>query len=100
MSAEESLVNRMEKAREAVRAHMECSMPQRRAEWADEMKRRRLSPKPARKRPAPTLAPPCGMEGSILQAASAELSLEREKPQVPKISMEEEGIESYWFGDK
>ena len=80
---------------------MECSMPQRRAEWAAELKRRRLLPKPARKPPPDlgTSLPTLGIEKSLLDASPSDVSQESHRSRTTK-RFEEEGIESYWFGEQ
>ena len=80
---------------------MECSMPQRRAEWAEEMKRRRLLPKSVR-RPPPSpesSVPTLGIEKSLLGASPSDVSQESHRSRTTK-RFEEEGIESYWFGEQ
>jgi hypothetical protein len=101
MSADDSLSQKIIDSRAAVQAHMECSMPQRRAEWAAELKRRRLLPKPARK-PPPELgsSPPTpGIEKSLLNASPGDVSEESNRSRKIK-RFEEEGIESFWFGEQ
>lgn len=81
MPPKESLEDRITKSREAVRAHMECTMPQRQAEWAKKMKSRRSMPRPApRHPPKPDPSPPTlGVERSLLDATPEDVAWGPEK---------------------
>lgn len=80
---------------------MEGMMPHRQVERAEELRRRRLLPKPVRKPPpeAETAPPTLGVEKSILGANPRDVSQERERSR--KITrFKEQGIESFWFGEQ
>lgn len=95
MSSEEPLSEKIRNSRDAVRAHMECGMPERRAEWSEELKRRRFTKKATPQEPAPA----AGTAKSLLDASAEAVASEPEK-QLKARASEEEGIESYWFGGK
>ncbi len=100
MSPENKLDAKIINSQEAVRAHMECAMPHRRAEWAKELKRRRRQLKAAVKAAPPPPPPVLGLEKSILESGPGGHPPEPGVRGTANRTAEEEGIESYWSGWK
>mgnify|MGYP001825170119 CR=1 FL=1 len=101
MTEKEWIAKQIMDTREAVRIHTECSIPERQADWAEEMKRRRSLPKRTPSpRPSPAASlPDAGTGKGSLVAGSTGVSKLPEASRIPR-AYEEDGIDSYWFGSK
>ena len=100
MSTDESLAKKIRESQEAVQAHVECLMPHRRAEWIKKLKRRRPLPKPRQTPPSSDFAfPTQGTEKSLLDANPG-VGPRESKRTLKRRRFEEEGIESFWFGNR
>ena len=100
MTTDEFLTEKIRESQEAVQAHVEYLMPHRRAEWIKRAERRRSLPKPEQSLPTwESAAPPPGPEKSLLDANPG-VGPRESKSTLRRRQFEEEGIESFWFGDQ